>query len=315
MMAKTLRLGTRGSDLARWQTDHVAALLRHAYPNVKTEIVVISTRGDQVLDTPLPLVGGKGLFTAELESALRNGTIDLAVHSLKDLPTENPEGLTVGAIPARENPADILVSRDQYTLETLPHGAIIGTSSHRRAAQLLHLRPDLKMRDIRGNINTRIRKGLDPDGDYDAIVLAYAGVHRLKMLDIPHTVFPFEQMLPAPGQGALGVQCRDDSDSKRLLTSITDPVTVHAVTAERAFLAGLGGGCSVPVAAYAALQDNGHYHLQGRVISTDGQRRIHVESTFNSVDVVDVVKAQQAGDQLAREAIVQGADKILGLTQ
>lgn len=307
MNTNLLRMGTRGSELARWQTDHVAALLRAAYPQLETESIVISTKGDQVLDTPLPLVGGKGLFTAELESALRSRAIDLAVHSLKDLPTEEPAGLTVGAIPVRANPADVLVSREGYTLDTLPDGAIIGTSSNRRAAQLLYLRPDLRMKDIRGNINTRVRKALDPNEGYDAIVLAQAGLFRLGMDNVITQVLSFEQMLPAPGQGALAVQCLDERELLERLMPIRDSATTYAVIAERAFLGALGGGCSVPVAAYARPQA-GSMLLQGRVGAVDGSAIIAVETTFSAENVEF---AQQAGNDLAQQAIAQGAEALL----
>lgn len=312
MKIDLMRLGTRSSDLARWQTDHVAGLLRGVYPALQTEIAVISTKGDQVLDTPLPMIGGKGLFTAELEAALRAGQIDLAVHSLKDLPTDDPSGLTIGAITQRENPADVLVSRDNHTLDTLPEGATIGTSSNRRAAQLLRLRPDLKLRDIRGNVNTRVRKAFDPNGSYDAIILAYAGITRIKMDHVISQVLSFEQMLPAPGQGALAVQCRDQSDTTAILTSIHDPVTAQAVIAERSFLAALGGGCSIPVAAYARPTDNGDYRLQGRVSAVNGTEQIVVEVQFTAHDIS---AAREAGQQLAREALAQGAGRILGALQ
>ena len=244
---RTIRLGTRGSALARWQTDHIAALLRQAHPDIQTETITFTTRGDQVLDVPLPKVGGKGLFTAELEDALRRGEIDLAVHSLKDLPTDDPTGLTVGAIPARVSAQDVLVSRGRHSIATLPHRAVVGSSSHRRAGQLLHLRPDLHVIDIRGNVDTRVRKALDPNGPYDAIVLAQAGLARLGHKAVISEVLPIEVMLPAPGQGALAVQCRDDAESLELLVSLDHLPTHCAVAAERAFLAGLGGGCSVPV--------------------------------------------------------------------
>ncbi len=308
MNSDRLRLGTRGSALARWQTNHIADRMREVYPQLVTETVVITTRGDQVLDTPLPLVGGKGLFTAELEAALHSGEIDCAVHSLKDLPTEDPDGLTVGAIPPRANPADVLVSREGYTLETLPEGAIIGTSSNRRAAQLLHLRPDLRMKDIRGNINTRVRKALNPAQGYDAIVLAQAGLTRLGMQDSISQVLTFEQMLPAPGQGALAVQCRDEPESLQRLAPIHDVQTALAVVAERAFLAALGGGCSVPVAAFAAVQDDGAMLLRGRVGAVDGSQQIAVATTFAAENLQ---AAQQAGATLAQEAIARGASSIL----
>ncbi|MBZ0287635.1 MAG: hydroxymethylbilane synthase, partial [Anaerolineae bacterium] len=172
----TVVLGTRGSALARWQTDHVSGLLCEAWPDLTIQIQVLTTQGDRVVDTPLPLIGGKGLFTAELEAALRAHAIDFAVHSLKDLPTENPPDLILGAVPKRAAANDVLVSRKNYTLRTLPQGAVVGTSSRRRAAQLLHCRPDLHTVDIRGNIDTRIRKALDPAGKYDAIILASAGL-------------------------------------------------------------------------------------------------------------------------------------------
>ncbi|MBN8637841.1 MAG: hydroxymethylbilane synthase, partial [Anaerolineae bacterium] len=168
-----LKFGTRGSELALWQTEHVMALMHAAQPTLRTSYEIFKTQGDRVLDTPLPLIGGKGVFTAELETALRDGRIDCAVHSLKDLPTEPPPGLVIGALTPRENPADVLVSRRGYTLATLPSGAVVGTSSYRRSAQLLHVRPDLKLVDIRGNVDTRIRKALTLDSVYDAIVLAY----------------------------------------------------------------------------------------------------------------------------------------------
>lgn len=308
MNYEVIRLGTRSSELARWQTQYIAALLTEVHPALETETVVISTKGDRVLDAPLPLLGGKGLFTAELEAALRTGRIDLAVHSLKDLPTEDSVGLTLGAIPVREDPADVLVSRSGCTIETLPKGATIGTSSNRRAMQLLRFRPDLKIHDIRGNINTRIRKALNPDGPYDAIVLARAGVTRLKLDAVISQVLSFEAMLPAPGQAALGVQCRDEPEATATIAPIHDTATALAVTAERAFLAALGGGCSVPVAAYARTQGSSEYLLQGRVGAADGSEQITLEIRFaaNSVD-----SAHAAGVRLAQTAIAQGADRML----
>jgi hydroxymethylbilane synthase len=307
-MTKTIRLGTRGSTLARWQTDHVRGLLEAAWPRVHFEVKIITTRGDQVLDTPLPLVGGKGVFTAELEAELRSGAIDLAVHSLKDLPTDSPQGLAVGAIPPRADPHDVLISRSRYTLDTLPHGASVGTSSTRRAAQLLHLRPDLKLIDIRGNVETRIRKALDPSGPYDAIVLAMAGLERLGYLENISEVLPFDVMLPAPGQGAMGVQCRDDRESLDLLRPITDADTQSAVIAERAFLAGLGGGCAVPIATYAELHGQGQLYLRGRVCARDGSEQIDVNRA------APASAGYALGSELAKEALAQGAAVILETT-
>jgi hydroxymethylbilane synthase len=299
-----IRLGTRTSDLALWQTEHVRDLLKEAWPTIDVALETFSTKGDQVLDTPLPLIGGKGLFTAELEAALRDGRIDAAVHSLKDLPTETPAALALGAIPERANPADVLVSRSGLTLGRLPLAATVGTSSHRRAAQLLNARPDLHVADIRGNVPTRIRKALDPEGPYDAVVLAYAGLLRLGRLDVITQVLSLELLLPAPGQGALAVQCRDDSQSLDLLAPLDDRPTSVAVTAERAFLAALGGGCSVPIAAYAWLEGQ-ELQLHGRVTALDGSRQIDV--TGHAPDA----EADALGGRLAREALARGAAPLL----
>jgi hydroxymethylbilane synthase len=307
----TLRFGTRGSALALWQTEHAAGLLRSAHPGLRVEVVVIQTHGDQVLDTPLPLIGGKGLFTAELEAALRDGRIDCAVHSLKDLPTEPPDGLVIGAIPARADPADVLISRDRHTLSTLPAGARVGTSSTRRAAQLLAQRPDLMPRDIRGNVDTRLRKALAANHDgaqeYDAIILARAGLERLGQLDAISETLDLAIMLPAPGQGAIAVQTRPEPALLRALAAIHHTETALAVTAERAFLAALGGGCSLPVAAYA-VRDGDDFVLRGRVCSPDGARQIDVNAAaaLNSDD-----DAEALGRALAADALSRGARDLL----
>lgn len=304
---KSIRFGTRGSALALWQTNHVAALLQAALPGLRIEIETFKTRGDRVLDVPLPLVGGKGLFTAELESALRAGRIDCAVHSLKDLPTDPPDGLAIGAIPPRANPADLLVCRAGAGLESLPAGARIGTSSIRRAAQLRHLRPDLVLLDIRGNVDTRIRKALDPQGDYEAIVLAFAGVDRLGLAEPSWQMLSMEEMLPAPGQGAIAVQCRAHDEVLRALALIHQSESALDVTAERAFLAALGGGCSLPVAAHATTHD-GQMTLHGRVLAPDGSRIIDVRlgAAVNEPD-----DATELGAALAREALAQGAQGLM----
>lgn len=302
-VSATLRFGTRGSDLALWQTRHVMALLQEAIPALHVTYEVIKTRGDRILDMPLPLVGGKGVFTEELESALHDGRIDCAVHSLKDLPTDLPEGLVIGAIPARASHTDALVSRMGYTLETLPEGARVGTSSTRRAAQLLRKRPDLTLCDIRGNVDTRIRKAMDANGGYDAIVLASAGLERLGHADVVTQTLALDDMLPAPGQGAIAVQIRDDPALQELLAHIHHAETALAVTAERAFLAGLGGGCSVPVAAYAWLE-GAQMTLRGRVTATDGTQQIDVRRTDR---IQDVQAARTLGAALAQEALENGA--------
>jgi hydroxymethylbilane synthase len=316
-MIKTIalaRLGTRGSILARWQTNYVCELLQAAYPGLAVWTEIIQTSGDQMLDMPLPQIGGKGVFTAELEAALYGRSIDIAVHSLKDLPTELPRGLAIGAIPLRATPADVLVSRQGYTLETLPEGAIVGTSSQRRKSQLLYNRPDLRIIDARGNINTRIRKAVDANGIYDAVVLARAGLERLEYSDEISQVIPFGQMLPAPGQGALGIQCRDEVAWLNLLADLNHRETLLAVMAERAFLTGLGGGCAMPIAAYAHIEHE-KLHLDGRVCAPDGRSQITLHTTIaipNDLEAeLSYTSAHQAGLDLARTAQEQGAMTLL----
>lgn len=309
-LPRIVRLGTRASALARWQTDHVQSLLAEAWPGLTFEVQTISTRGDKVLNAPLPVVGGKGLFTAELESALRLGEIDLAVHSLKDLPTESPDGLIIGAVPRRANPQDVLISRNRYTFENLPAGAAVGTSSTRRAAQLLHRHPGAKILDIRGNVDTRVHKALDPAGPYDGIFLARAGLERLGLSDVPIQVLTVDEMLPAPGQGALAVQCRDEADLRDLLKPLIDMETWLAVTAERSFLAALGGGCAVPVAAFSSVHEKPDLRLQGRIFSPDGKQQIEVTAA-KSVGT-DIAAAQALGYELAQTALAQGAAALLG---
>ncbi len=301
----TLTIGTRGSALARWQTEWVQSRLATAWPELCCDLRLFQTSGDKILDKPLPEIGGKGLFTEELENALRSGEIDIAVHSLKDLPIDNAAGLTVGAIGEREDPRDVLISRQYHTLTHLPQGARVGTSSWRRAAQLLAVRPDLHILSLRGNVDTRIRKAMQ--GEYDAIVLAAAGVLRLGFESHIAEYLAFEVMLPAPGQGAVAVQCRvDDRRTIELLRPIDHLSTRSAVFAERAFLDGLGGGCSAPVAAYArpVVSDQPSViSLTGLVASTDGQRVIRV-----SGDGDDPLALGQA---LAQHALAQGAQELL----
>jgi hydroxymethylbilane synthase len=247
-------IGSRGSRLALWQSNHIAELLRDAAPGLAVEIQVISTRGDRILDKPLPQIGGKGVFTEELERALRDESTDLAVHSLKDLPVQEPDGLTIGAIPKRANPLDALVARDVKSLAELPEGARVGTSSLRRKAQLLLRKPpdtspNLDIVDLRGNVETRIAKVLEKR-ELDAAVLACAGLERLGLQDVISEVLQPEVMLPAPGQGALAIQCRDDDEGLlELLAALDHSETRAEVGAERALLQGLGGGCSAPIGA------------------------------------------------------------------
>ncbi len=303
---QTMKLifATRPSALARWQTQWVIQALQRIYPDLICEEKVITTQGDKVLDKPLPEIGGKGLFTQELEGELLSEEVHCAVHSLKDLPVENSAGLTIGCVPARVEVRDALISRNGFTLATLLQNAVVGTSSLRRAAQILALRPDLKITSLRGNVDTRVRKALE--GQYDAIVLAGAGLTRLGLEQHVTEWLSLDVMLPAPGQGALAVQCRsNDQTTLRLLAALEDESTRRAVTAERAFLSGLGGGCAIPVAAFALALNNQRsaLSLTGLVISEDGKRAIKV--TGKGVD------ALKLGNRLALQAISQGANEIL----
>lgn len=303
---KILTIGSRRSLLAQTQTNMVRDMLLAAWAELTVEIIFMDTQGDLNRHDPLPAIGGKGLFTAELEAALREGRIDLAVHSLKDLPVEDSPGLTVAAVPRRAGTQDMLISRQAARLEELPEQAVVGTSSLRRAAQILALRPDLIIKDIRGNVDTRLRKLDDPSYGYTAILLAQAGLHRLGhttleyAYPLPHTV-----MLPAPGQGALAVQSRaDDSDTRRYLQALEHSPTRAAVTAERTFLAGLGGGCALPVAALGTVTE-GQVELQALIAQPDGRRVIRVSGT------APLESAQDLGRQLAAEALAQGAKELL----
>ena len=293
-------LGTRGSALARAQTESVIALLTAARPDLTCETKVLSTAGDrtQASGEPLPEIGGKGLFTAELERALRDGDIDLAVHSLKDLPTEESDGVVIGAVSARDDVRDCVIGG---SLAELPPGAVVGTSSLRRSAQLCALRTDLDVRSIRGNVDTRIAKVRA--GDYHAVVLAAAGIRRLGLEEAVTEWLEVDVMLPAPGQGALAIQCRADDDAiLALLSEIDEPRARAETTAEREFLRVLGAGCAAPVAALATMTTTPRVRLQGLVASVDGTRMVRVDGEG---------EAHSIGEQLAVEALTGGADRIL----
>lgn len=296
-----LIFATRPSALARWQTEHISRKLQAVWDDLECELRVITTTGDQVLDKPLPEIGGKGLFTYELEQALLKKQVDAAVHSLKDLPTEQSLGLEIGCIPTRVDARDVLICPHGYNLDELPPGSVIGTSSIRRQAQLLKHRPDVVIKPLRGNVDTRLRKV--SEGQYDAIILAAAGVIRLGLENHITQFLPFEQVLPAPGQGALAVQCRaDDKVALRTLSQIDDRNTRLAVTAERSFLSDLGGGCSLPVAAYATYTGS-TYHLTGFVSDAHGRRSMRVEG--HGIDPVEL------GSGLARQVLLEGAADLL----
>ncbi len=299
-----LTFATRPSALARWQTQWVITTLQALQPGLICKEHLITTQGDKILNKPLPEIGGKGLFTTELENELMTGRVQVSVHSLKDLPVDSSPGLIVAAIPKRGEPRDVIISRDGYTLGTLPEGAIVGTSSLRRAAQVRSLRPNLKIIPLRGNVDTRVRKVIQ--GQYDAAILAGAGLERLGLTDHIRQWLSMDSMLPAPGQGALAVQCRvDDHQTLSLLASIDDPLTRAAVTAERQFLARLGGGCAVPVGAFgrSIVSSEQLLQLDGLIASVDGSRVIRVSGI--GIDPIAL------GISLAENVISKGGAEIL----
>lgn len=298
-----LRIATRKSKLALWQAEYVKAELKKYHPEVEVELVTFTTQGDIILDTPLAKIGGKGLFVKELEAAMLDGRADIAVHSMKDVPMEFPEGLGLSVICPRENPTDAFVSNHFKAFADLPQGAHVGTSSLRRQCQLLAARPDLKVTSLRGNVQTRLGK-LD-NGDYDAIILASAGLIRLELTERIAEYIDDTVSLPAGGQGAVGIECRnDDEKTKALLACLHHEDTASRVLAERALNRRLEGGCQVPIACYATLED-GQLHLRGLVGSEDGSEIIRAESNGPAVD------CEQLGIKVAEELLSKGAGRIL----
>ena len=296
-------IASRESRLAMWQARHVQGRLQVLYPDAVVDILGMTTRGDQILDRPLSQIGGKGLFIKELEVAMQEGRADLAVHSLKDVPMEMPEGFSLAAIAARENPCDALVSNRFATLDELPPGAVVGTSSLRREAILRAKYPQLKVEPLRGNLDTRLRK-LD-EGQYDAIILAAAGLIRLGLKERIRAVLTPEQSLPAPGQGALGIEIlAARADVAQWIAALHDTATAHCVQAERSFSRALGGSCQVPLGGYALL-DAGKLWLRGFVASADGQQMIGGELTGEQENAEDI------GRQLADQLRARGADTLL----
>jgi hydroxymethylbilane synthase len=303
MTAETIRIATRKSPLALWQAEHVAAELQRHHPGLEVELVKMTTRGDKILDSPLAKVGGKGLFVKELEQGMLEGRADIAVHSMKDVPVEFPEGLHLAVVLDRAEHRDAFVSNTYETLEALPDGARVGTCSLRRQCQLLAWRDDLEIRDLRGNVNSRLAK-LDA-GDFDAIILAGAGLLRLGFGDRIRQLLAPEQSLPAIGQGAIGIECRaEDARVNALLAPLADPETSIRVAAERALNARLMGGCQVPIAGYAEL-DGDALWLRGLVGSPDGTELIRGERRGTAAD------AETLGTGLAEELLARGADRIL----
>jgi hydroxymethylbilane synthase len=307
MDSSPLRLGTRGSPLALWQADYVAERLRPVAAPRPVVRVIIETHGDRVQDRPLASMGGFGVFTRAIQDALLDGRIDVAVHSLKDLPTLPVEGLTLAAVPPRGPNGDVLVSHKYKRFADLPEGALVGTSSLRRRAQLLHERPDLRLVDLRGNIDTRLRKLREQD--LDAIVLAEAGLVRLGLADQITEVLDPAWMLPAVGQGAIGLECReDDADTRHLVEAVTDPATWAEALAERAMLWSLGGGCLVPIGAHTRVA-GGELTLRGTVLSPDGKRRI-ADTHRGPAD-----KPLGVGNELAASLLAAGARELLGIDE
>ena len=302
-MTQTIRIATRKSPLAMWQAEHVAAELKRIHPEIVVEIVGMTTQGDKILDTPLAKIGGKGLFIKELEQGLLSDEADIAVHSMKDVPVELPQGLHLAVIMQREDPRDAFVSNRYRQIDDLPEGACVGTSSLRRQSQLSELRPDLEIKSLRGNVNTRLRK-LD-EGEYDAIILAAAGLIRLGFEERITAFIGPERSLPAIGQGAVGIECRsDDVRVNELIAPLHHPETACCVLAERAMNQRLNGGCQVPIAGYAMLE-NGVVWLRGLVGEPDGSSIIRGEVEGAPAE------AETMGTGLAEHLLEWGADRIL----
>lgn len=298
-----LKIATRQSPLALWQANFVKNRLEDLYPQIEVKLISMVTKGDVILDTPLAKIGGKGLFVKELENALLEKCADIAVHSMKDVPMQFPKGLGLSVICKREDPRDAFVSNKYQSLDELPQGSIVGTSSLRRQCQLKQLRPDLDIRSLRGNVGTRLTK-LD-NGDYDAIILAAAGLIRLGMPNRITSFIETTQFLPAAGQGAVGIECRsDDAAVQALLAPLADPKTTACVLAERAMNAHLQGGCQVPIGGYAVLE-NGHIYLRALVGALDGSKIIYAEGK-NTLENAEIL-----GVQIAEKLLAQGADRIL----
>lgn len=303
LMTASIKIGTRGSKLALWQANWVRTQLEKAHPDIGIELVIIKTKGDKIQDVPLAKVGGKGLFVKEIEETLLAGRIDLAVHSMKDMPGDIPPGLCIGPVPARELPLDVLISGNGQKLADLEDGASVGTSSLRRAAQLLHVRPGIRIIPLRGNLDTRLRK-LD-EGQMDAIVLAAAGVHRLGLKNRVTEYLDPTQMLPAVAQGALCIEIRaSDPETDTLVGVLNHPETRTVVLGERAFLHRLEGSCQIPVAGHGTLE-NGRFSLTGLVANLDGTVVLR-ERAAGRAD-----QAREIGIELAEKLLAMGADRIL----
>ena len=302
-MKNKITIATRESLLALWQAKYVAHALEEAHPGLTVELLPVSTKGDQILDRPLVEIGGKGLFIKELEVILLEGKADIAVHSLKDMTAECPKGLTIAAVTKREDPRDAFVSNTYKTLEELPLHARVGTSSLRRQAQLLHMRPDLEIRSLRGNVQTRLRH-LD-EGDFDAIILAAAGLKRLELGERISSYISTEESIPAAGQGVMAIEARsDDEETLSLISFLHDEMVSSCISAERAFLAKVGSDCKVPAGIFAVPEAN-TIHARAFIASTDGKK------LYRSMKVASADKAEELGRALATELLDAGGRKVL----
>ncbi|MDA3843902.1 MAG: hydroxymethylbilane synthase [Candidatus Kapabacteria bacterium] len=297
-------IGTRSSELALWQANFIKQQIENLFPETEVELKLVKTKGDIILDKALDKIDGKGLFTKELENLLLDGTIDLAVHSLKDMQTEMPNGLLLAAVSKRHKVNDGLLARRQgMTIEDLPQNAIVATGSTRRRAQLLNLRPDIKTLDLRGNVNTRIKKFLD--SNWDAVILACAGLERINLQQHISSEIDVNTMLPAVGQGALGIQINQNNEQLiEICTKLNHQPTFLETSAERAFLTALGGGCKTPIAAYATTKDS-ILHISGLVSSGDGRKQVKIDAKGNPEDAVKI------GKKLASDLLTAGADEII----
>ncbi len=303
-MNRHLVIATRGSRLALWQAEHIKASLQEIEPSLDISFNIIRTKGDVMLDAPLAKIGGKGLFVKEIEQALLAGRADLAVHSIKDVPMHLPEGLLIGCVPKRESASDCFLSEKYKSLEDLPHGALVGTSSLSRQAQILARRPDLLIAPLRGNVDTRIERL--KAGNYDAIVLATAGLFRLGLHARHMIPFETDDFIPAVGQGALGVECLEDNyQVLALLAHLEDRESRVCVQAERSFLRKLDGGCQAPIAAHAVFLDDENINLQGLVATPNGNQIIRAQQQS------DAIYSQKTGEAVASQLLADGAGKIL----
>ncbi len=302
---KKLVIATRGSKLALWQSEHIKAVLQEQNPGLEVELKIVVTSGDKILDVPLAKIGGKGLFLKEIEETMLRGEAQLAVHSLKDVPTEMPEGLKLAAITEREDVRDALLSEKYPNIDALPEGAVVGTSSLRRRMQILSLRPDLTIKDLRGNVDTRIRKL--KEGEYDAIILASAGINRLGLLDAVEHVYPIslDEMIPAMGQGALGIEAVDDPEVLEIARGLADEYAAVETTIERAFVDALQGGCQVPIGINAQVTEGSNIAVRAVLGLPDGSELLQ------ETVVIEREEAENYGRKMADDFITRGARELL----